>query len=124
MGKLEFFVGADGHVWYRTGDECRRLLPSDVETVEYILAIICRVYPAAEARLQQMFERSQPNRRFKSYKVVERFIRCNMGADNLQRCDIDGGRLNLEDVPCPLRGVCDCEGVVCRPRANSVFSKA
>jgi len=117
--KVEFFTGDDGKVWFRTAEECLAFAPSDYDAINYMLDYIKRVLPAAYARLAEIFADSFCNRQYFHYRIVARFIRCNMGDDNHQRMDVDEGRFNLERVSCPLRGICKDEGVVCSPKPCS-----
>ena len=124
MEKIEFFVGADGNVWLRTGKECRLLTTKDNDIIELVRDNIIRLFPKAYDRLKEIFKDFAFNKWMMNYKIVDRFIRCNMGADNLQRFDIEDGFLNLEEVKCPLHGICSDENVICRPDSKSMFSKA
>lgn len=124
MENIEFFVGSDGKVWLRHGQECRMLTTKDNDIIELVRDNIIRMFPAANKRLEEMFRDFGFNKWILNYKIVDRFVRCNMGADNMQRFDIEDGFLNLEEVRCPLHGICRDENVVCRPDCKSVFSKA
>lgn len=124
MENIEFFVGSDGNVWLRLGRESRMLSTKDNDIIELVRDNIIKFYPDAYNRLKEMFKDFSFNKWMMNYKIVDRFIRCNMGADNLQKFDIEDGFLNLEEVKCPLHGICKDENVVCRPSCRTVFSKA
>ena len=121
--KYEFFTGDDGHVWYRTPEKCVVLTSNDYDVIDFMLEHISKVFPEAISRLSYMFKDSELNRQFFNFKIVERFVRCNMGDDNQQKLDINEGYMNLERVSCPLRGVCKDEGIICCPKPNSSMSK-
>ncbi len=124
MENIEFFVGSDGNVWLRQGRECRMLTTKDNDIIELVRDKIIKMFPAAYNRLKDVFKDFAFNTWMMNYKIVDRFIRCNMGADNLQKFDIEDGFLNLEEVKCPLHGICKDENVVCRPNCRTLFSKA
>lgn len=121
---IEFFVGGDGKVWLRHGSKCQTLTASMADLVSSLAEKISQMFPAAYQRLADAYSESSKNRSYHRYRIVERFIRCNMGDDNLMSLDFDGKFMRLERVHCPLRGVCADEHVVCCPQPTSVFSKA
>lgn len=121
--RAEFFNGDDGRVWVRQDGKCYALTPSCCDIIEQMVDVVGRIFPATFARLSALYGASRRNVGYFKYRIVERFIRCNMGADNERRMDVDDGRLNLERVSCPLRGICDDEGVVCCPTAASAMTK-
>lgn len=120
---IEFFCGDDGRVWFRQGESSAVLSTKEREIVVELLDIIRRVFPVAYARLCLLYKESRENVPFYEFKIVERFVRCNLGEDDCQRADLDDGRLCLERVKCPLRGMCKDEGVICSPEARSVLSR-
>lgn len=124
MEKIEFFVGSDGNVWLRNEQDCRKLSQKDYNIIELVLDKIVKLFPAAYNRLKILFKDFSFNKWIMNYKIVDRFIRCNMGADNLQKFDIEDGFLNLEEVTCPLHGICQDENIICRPNCRNIISKA
>ncbi len=124
MENIEFFVGADGNVWLRKGNECRMFSTKDNDIIELVRDKIIRMFPKAYERLRETFQNLDFNKWIMNFNIVNRFIRCNMGSDNLQKFDVEEGFLNLEEVSCPLRGICPDENVICRPDCKTVFSKA
>ena len=85
-----------------------------------LLAAIRDRYPKAHAALMELYSRSTMNRRWYEYRVVHRFIRCNLGEYDQYRLDINHrGQLQLEEVHCPLRGECRHEGVICKPQLDT-----
>lgn len=122
--KIEFFTGTDGQVWLRQGGKCQTLSASMTQLVDFLEGKIRALYPAAHRRLTELYGGSSRNKTFFRFRIVERFVRCNMGDDNLMSVDIDGQDLHVEQVRCPLRGICEDEHVICSPTPASVFSKA
>ena len=110
MEKVEFHNTPDGRVMYRTnGEEERRLTKFSVEINEYLAHIIQKRYTKAYTALSEMYNGDK-------YKMVERFVRCNFGANDLLTNDIEDGILYFEEVQCPLRGICKHENVICKPK--------
>lgn len=123
MERIEFATTSDGQITVR-GESGTRLLKDDNETIDRVLELVERYYPAAFALLKVMYKESERNYRFNKYLRASRFIRCNMGVDDLLSSDIDDDNLHLEFVPCPLRGECVLEGFICRPKRKLMLSKA
>lgn len=122
--KIEFYTYED-EVWWRTADgHAERLTEKNHEVIELLLDKIEQFYPSAYAALCKEYERLQMNQSLYRFRIVQRFAKCNFGViDNIP--DIDSyGKLNLECVPCPLRGECRQEGVICRPEFDSRISEA
>lgn len=124
LANIEFF-NYEGEVWYHLADGTMdRLLEQNTTVVDAVLHQIEEFYPGAFAALAAEYSRCKPNLPMYRYRIVKRFIRCNFGnIDNVQ--DIDGtGTWHLECVPCPLRGECRLENIVCRPAFNHKISDA
>lgn len=64
--------------------------------------------------------KSERNLPYYRFKVVSRFIRCNMGNLDTQEVDVSDNTMHLEEVSCPLRGSGDCffENIVCKPKST------
>lgn len=62
--------------------------------------------------------------RDQKFKAVSRFIRCNFGVRDNFNLDYDGNYFSFEEVPCPLRGLCKHENVVCKPKLTALAKKA
>ena len=121
---IEFYT-YEHEVWFRTADgHSERLMERHHDVVEMLLEKIEQFYPAAYAALCNEYQRLQGNLSLYRFRMVQRFAKCNFGViDNIP--DIDSyGKLNLECVPCPLRGECRHEGVICRPDFDSKISDA
>ena len=118
------FVSDSAKIWICGLYSCRQFTMKETEIIELLRGKIERIYPTANKRLLEIFDELKFNKWAMNYRIVDRFIRCNMGADNLQEFDIEDGFLNLEEVTCPLHGICKDENIICRPKENSVFSQA
>ena len=121
--EIEFLTGNDGNVWYRTETECKRLTPGDTELVDNLHEKIKRLFPQSYKRIAELYSSSERNRVYYKYKIVSRFIRCNMGTDDNNKLDLDNEYINIERVTCPLRGICSDENVICCPNAKSVMTE-
>ena len=123
LSKIEFY-NFENEVWYRNANGTTAKLNENSEVVGEIIEMISEYYPKAFAALEKEYSRCLPNITLYRYRIVNRFIRCNFGIiDNVY--DIDAmGKSHIEDVPCPLRGECKHECVICRPEFNSHISAA
>ena len=120
MATLEFHTSPDGRVYYsEDGGELKRLtkFSSDVYP---LLNMIEERFPECYARLAMIYRagaRTSKEIDDRTYRMLERFIRCNFGEHDLLSRDIDGLILNFEEVKCPLRGgFCEDENVICKPK--------
>lgn len=119
------FFSFESEVWYRAKDgTTSKLTESSTEIISAMLDKIELFYPKAYAALCQTYERCKPNLQFFRYRVVSRFCRCNFGnIDDVS--DIDSfGHFNFEHVPCPLRGECKYEHIICSPEFDHKISPA
>ena len=117
---IEFFNSADGRIlFYGRDAEPRQLKVDDKEIIDYVYKMIEVVYPGAMKALQQEYSSSSRNYYFFHYKIVDRFIRCNFGENDLLRYDIEYGTMNMEQVRCPLRQICKNENVICNPSMST-----
>lgn len=106
MEVLEFFTSPDGFLYYkRPGEDSRRLTKFNVDIVDPLHDIIKERFPECYAALAKLYRRN-------TFKIVERFVRCNFGEHDLLTQDIDNDILHFEEVRCPLRGMCEYERVI------------
>ncbi len=118
LSNCEFFCYED-EVWVRLADgTTQKLLESDVDLVRNVDDLISTFYPKAYNELKEIYKASSTNIQYFRYRIVCRFIRCNLS--NLDHVpDItSSGIINLESVACPMRGECRYDGIVCRPSFN------
>jgi len=126
LSNIEFFKSPSGEVLYRRqGESVRSLTESDRELIGEMLSLIRVRYPEAFNALSDIYSRSEPNRMWFEYRMVSRFVRCNLSDYDTQDIDIDeNGMLHFEQMKCPLHGSGDCpwEGVVCKPKLDTGLS--
>lgn len=115
LSKIEFFSCPDGSVNIKAdGTPVKQFTESDREIVQEMLLKIRDLYPGAFAALTELYSESSRNRPYFEYRIVHRFIRCNLGEYDGLTLDVDlGGRFNFEHVDCPMRGECRHEGIIC-----------
>lgn len=122
MAVMEFYVSAD-EVWYASESGMHPLIEGSA-VVDAVDERIRELYPKADVALSRCYERSAANARFFRFLRVRRFCKCNFGALDNTRMDVDTGVFNIEAVPCPLRGECPWEGVICLPEMDTRLSEA
>lgn len=116
MEAIEFMSRDDGRVTMFTPNSVGELTEGD-NLVEELYDTIARSYPWAFEALSVAYASSELNQQHYHYLIVRRFLRCNFGDYDTKDWDIsDNGVWKLEKVPCPMRGECKLEGVVCGAR--------
>ena len=123
LRNIEFFKTPDGDVMYkRQGGAVRELTENDRELVTDLLSLIRIRYPEAFNALSDIYSRSERNRAWYEFRMVSRFVRCNLGDYDTNSIDIDDDCLfPFEQLKCPLMGAGDCqwEGVICHPKLST-----
>ena len=123
LRNIEFFKTPDGDVMYkRQGGAVRELTENDRELVTDLLSLIRIRYPEAFNALSDIYSRSERNRAWYEFRMVSRFVRCNLGDYDTNSIDIDDDCLfHFEQMKCPLMGAGDCqwEGVICHPKLST-----
>lgn len=124
LTNIEFFTH-ESEVWYRRLDgPIQRFSEDDMEMVDAVVEYIETFYPKAYAALADEYKMSIRNLRYFRFLIASRFIRCNFAPlDNVPDFS-ETGCCNFEYVPCPLRGECRLESIVCRPEFNHKLSSA
>lgn len=118
MEGVEFYI-IGNQTCIRKGGVSKPLTEHDREEIEFMLENMRKVFPQAVERLEQWAASSRPNKIWFEYQIVDRFIRCNFGEADFLYTDVDDlGMFHLEEVKCPLRGICHDEGVICKPKAQ------
>jgi DNA-binding CsgD family transcriptional regulator len=120
---MEFFR-FEAEVWYRMpGDMQKKLVEGD-PAVYGILNFLTDNYPDAHLALLEEYGRQSNNARYQRFLMANRFCKCNWGVID-HKPDVCGeGRANFEHVPCPMRGECKYENVICHPVFNGKISDA
>lgn len=122
---IEFFKSPECQIHYRQTGEIKCLLPSSIELVDYVFYYLEEYYPGAFERLGEMFVKSKLNLMMYKFRIVDRFLRCNLSEFDTSTIDIDeDGHLNIERVNCHLRGVCLDEYVICHPKMKLNIRKS
>lgn len=124
LSNCEFFCFED-EVWCRMADgSTSKVTEKDVELARVVDDMISTFYPEAYKMLKEMYKSSSSNILYHRFRIVSRFIRCNLSnLDHVPDISADGS-LNLESVPCPLRGECRYDGIICRPSFDHSMSPA
>lgn len=123
LTNIEFFTHEE-EVWFRESDNCVRLSESNTDIIDGMIDIISSFYPKAYDALCKVYNGAALNKRYYRFRIVSRFIRCNFAQlDNTPDLSREG-RCVFEYVPCPLRGECPLDHVVCRPEFNHKLSAA
>ena len=124
LDKVEFF-SYEHEIWYRLSDgSTHQLCESDYGMISVIHQLIEEFYPSAFKALCHEYRACLQNVLYSRFRIVARFIRCNFSAlDNVPDM-INGMFSTFEYVPCPLRGECRYERVICHPEFNHKLSDA
>ena len=123
LSGIEFFT-FEGEVWHRTpGGEQKKLIEGD-PAIRELLDSLSENYPEAHAALEEVFEKLKGNKVYQRYRMVKRFCKCNWGAIDPVPDVCADGQMHFEHVPCPLRGECKHENIICHPKFNSKISPA
>lgn len=121
LNNIEFYNSPEGDVMVKPlGQPVFQLTEKNRGIISALITIIADRYPSAFSSLMALYSVNNTNRCDYEYRVVHRFLRCNFGSYDQLRIDIDGdGKMHFEEVMCPLRGECQFDGIICRPKLNS-----
>lgn len=124
LSNCEFFCFED-EVWCRLADgQTSKITEKDVDLVREVDEMISTFYPEAYKMLKEMYKSSSSNILYHRFRIVSRFIRCNLSnLDHVPDISPDC-MMVLESVPCPLRGECQYDGIICRPSFDHCLSSA
>lgn len=118
MERIEFHCSPDGNVYFRrNGTEPKRLTKFETEVVDFLHEMIKYRFPEAYTRLAFLY-------RGRKFEMIDRFVRCNFGEQDFLSYDVDNVVLNFEEVRCPLRGICENEGIICKPQSTVPLSES
>ena len=124
IGNMEFYL-LGNEIWYIGDDGSNKRVDEDnAELIAYILNKVSEFYPEAYNALSECYKKSSANVTYYQYLMVRRFIKCNFGALETTKHDVDNGSFNFEKTMCPMRGECKYEGIICFPKFNSKLSQA
>lgn len=122
--ELEFYNTPSGDVMVKPKNGAVFVLSEDhTEIISMILNYFNNIYTEAYNKVADIYSKSSLNKKWYEYQMAMRLIKCNLGEYDATNPDINvKGEIILEDVKCPLRGICKEEGVICRPRKNTKLS--
>lgn len=125
MKSIEFY-SFEGQIWYQLSDGSQhRLTEESKEVIRFLLDSFQEFYPEAFDACAEEYKRCNANLPHYQYRIALRLCKCNFGIIDASTSDIDAtGHFHFEHVPCPLRGECKHENVICHPRFNSKISDA
>ena len=128
MDGLEFYLYED-ELWCKSDDGRNFIVDENcTEVISYILDNVRARYPEAYNALEKCYQKSALNASYYQYLMVRRFCKCNFARLDTTMIDVTDvkrdGTFNFEKVPCPMRGECPYEGIICSPKFNSSLSKA
>ena len=112
----------EGELWVNENGQQQKVVEGSV-FVDDMYNEISNNYPKALECLMTMYREAAINTTYYRFLIVRRFCKCNFAIlDN--NLDIENGVFHFEHIPCPLRGECRGENVVCHPEYNSTISPA
>lgn len=125
LENYEFFNGPDGSVYVKPFNEPMFVYDISCKQITDEMVVLIRdLYPEAFKALSATYSKSEPNKGYFMFKIVNRFIRCNLGENDTLKYDITRvGSINVEEVRCPLRGECIHEGIICKPTLQTKLSE-
>ncbi|WP_300505344.1 LuxR family transcriptional regulator [uncultured Duncaniella sp.] len=123
LTNIEFF-SYESEIWFCHNGVHIRLSETHAEIIDGIIELLSTFYPKAYRALSKHYEASSINKRYFRFRIVSRFIRCNFAQlDNVPDISTISG-CTFEFVPCPLRGECALDNIVCRPEFDHKMSAA
>lgn len=118
MKTREYFCTPDGNIAIRIDSQVRNITIDDIDLINDLLIKVEADYPKAYAALESIYG-AQAHAR---WRMFSRFVRCNFGSfDHIDDVD-ESNFMHFEKVPCPMRGECTHECVICQPEFNTVLT--
>lgn len=110
--RFEFYGTPEGEVIISENGQHRTYEMADKAFTSFILERIKTFHSEAYKALCETYCKSQLNKSYCEYLIVRRFIKCNFSQyDNI--ADLEQGIFKFEFVPCPLRGECKYDRIIC-----------
>lgn len=123
MKGYEFF-SLDDELWCCDNGRNIKVDVSNEGLINKLLEKIRCNYPTAYEYLTEHYKYASPNMQYYRFLIVRRFVKCNFSNLDTTDADIENkGVMHFEHVACPLRGECECEGVVCCPKYKTSLSQ-
>lgn len=120
---MEFYFNPNGEVMMTDEHGTRQLKQSDRSFISEIITRMGMFWPEALEKASIEYADRRFNIPLFEFMIVRRFLKCNFGKYD-STMDIDQmGNFHFEEVDCPLRGECKCEGIICKPKFNSTLSE-
>lgn len=124
FNEFEFYNTPTGEVMVKPKDGAVFVLTEDhTEIISLVLDFFSNIYTEAYDRVAHIYSKSSLNKKWFEYRMAVRLIKCNLGEYDALNPDVCNNEIVLEDVKCPLRGICIDEGIICRPRKNTRLSE-
>lgn len=124
MPQTEFFADTNRAIYLKDSSGIKELTIHDRDAVSSIMQTLEDRYPSKVKQMKAFFEKSAKNVPFFEFKIIEQFILCNFASNDPLTPDIDEeGNFHFENYFCPVRGVCQMEGIFCHPQIESSLSK-
>lgn len=121
---LEFYT-FENEVWVKQGNKNTKLEEKSRDIIKAMIELLQSFYPKAYQSLEKHYEKLSWNRPLQEFRIVKQFCKCNFGNLDIYNIDIDENRtFCFENVPCPMRGECKMENIVCHAEFNSILSLA
>lgn len=122
--EIEFYNAPTGEVLVKPKDAAVFVLTEEHSNViNMVLAYFSEIYTEAYQAVSELYSKSSLNKKYYEYLMAIRLIKCNLGEYDALNPDIKAdGQIVLEEVKCPLRGICKHEGVICKPKKNTRLS--
>ena len=118
MNSIEFYsLGTE--IVYKTDESITVLTETESGVINRMYDIIEKDYPEALMRLQELYGKVGFNQRYRRFRMMKRFCLCNFGTEDNKNDITKSGRFNFEHVPCPRRGECRDENIICKPKFKS-----
>ncbi len=119
----EFYLTPKGDVMVHTDKGTKKLEFTMRDFVHKLYLMFWDLYPEAMQACDKEYHKFKTLPAVFEFMCARRMIKCNFGSfDNVM--DIDHlGNFNFEDVHCVLRGECQLEGIVCRPKLNTTLTE-
>lgn len=116
--KHEFYVSPEGETHVLTQSE-DKLLRNSPKLIEELFDFFTNHFEEAMSYCLESANQLENCEDRAKLLATERFIRCNFSNRDLMP-DVANGMVELEDVPCHLRGICKYENKICKPRCTSL----
>ena len=95
LSNIEFYIGPDGSVNIKPLNEPMYVYEQDCHDITNEMIVLIRdLYPKAFAALSTLYSKTERNKDLYEYRIVHRFIRCNLGEYDALTFDInDTGKI-------------------------------